>query len=122
MDAVDDFVETMAWLSYLDECEDRTRFNFEGLQKRWYVRRAAGLVGKPKPTREVAETRARSGTMTHVSDADLISYTHRKFEEKPRKVGKVLGGQLYGHSHVPRNMKISRPGFQGPIQQPRKQN
>ena len=119
MDAAEDFVETMAWLSYLDECDEKARFNFEGLQKRWAARR--GLIGTPNPSREVLETRARSGTLTHVSETDLVAYTPRKFEEKPR--GKVLVGQQYGH--VPRNMITTsrhRHGFHGPIQQPRKQN
>jgi hypothetical protein len=115
MDAAEDFVETMAWLSFLDECDERARFNFEGMGKRWSARR--GLIGKPNPPREVVETRTRSGTLTETSD--LVTYTPRKFEEKPRKMGKVHGGQQYGN--VPRNVKTSH-GLNGPIQQPRKQN
>ncbi len=111
MDEAEDFVETMAWLSYLEECDERSR-NFEGLKKRWSARRAAGLIGKPNPRKEVLVTRARSGTLTHVSDTDLVPYLSRKFED----------GQQYGHV-VPRNMKSNRRfGVQGPIQQPRKQN
>jgi len=125
MDAAEDFVETMAWLSFLDECDERARLSFEGLGKRWSARRAAGLIGKPKPMREGAvDTRARSGTFTkiwgnnHLSETDLVSFTPRKFEEKPRKIGKMHGGQQYGH--VARNVKSSH-GF-NVIQQPRKQN
>lgn len=115
MDEADDFVETMAWLSYLEECDERSR-NFEGLKKRWSARRADGLIGKPNPRKEVLETRARSGTLTHVSDTDLVPYLSRKFKEKPR--GRMLVSQQYGH--VPRNMKSNRRfGVQGPIQQPK---
>ena len=118
MDEADDFVETMAWLSYLEECDERSR-NFEGLKKRWHARR--GLIGKPNPRKEVLVTRARSGTLTHVSDTDLVPYLSRKFEEKP-KGRMMLVSQQYGHV-VPRNMKSNRRfGVQGPIQQPRKQN
>ena len=118
MDEAEDFVETMAWLSYLEECDERSR-NFEGLKKRWSKRRADGLIGKPNPRKEVLVTRARSGTLTHVSDTDLVPYLSRKFEEKPR--GRMFDSQQYGH--VPRNMKSNRRfGAMGPIQQPRKQN
>eukprot|EP00574_Skeletonema_japonicum_P004641 CAMPEP_0201723698 /NCGR_PEP_ID=MMETSP0593-20130828/7650_1 /ASSEMBLY_ACC=CAM_ASM_000672 /TAXON_ID=267983 /ORGANISM="Skeletonema japonicum, Strain CCMP2506" /LENGTH=173 /DNA_ID=CAMNT_0048214829 /DNA_START=114 /DNA_END=635 /DNA_ORIENTATION=- len=122
LDAAEDFVETMAWLSFLDECDERARFSFEGLGKRWSARRAAGLIGKPNPMREgVVVSRPRAGTFTtggsSISETDLVSYTPRKFEEKPRRFGKMHGGQQYGH--VPRNVKTSH-SFN--IQQPRKQN
>jgi len=116
LDAADDFVETMAWLSYLDECDERARFSFEGLKKRWSARRADGLIGKPNPVREGVHAQTRS--IHHVSETDLVSYAPRRFEEKPRKVGKMHGGQQYGH--VPRNVKTNH-GF-NVIQQPRKQN
>lgn len=120
MDAAEDFVETMAWLSFLDECDERARFGFEGRGKRWSARRAAGLVGKPNPRRKVVvEPRTRSGTITNVSETEIVSYTPRKFEEKPRKMGKMNGGQQYGHA--PRNIKTMSHGF-NVIQQPRKQN
>lgn len=119
LDAAEDFVETMAWLSFLDECDERARFSFEGLGKRWSARRAVGLVGKPNPMRE-GVTRTRSGTSSgSLSDeTDLVSYTPRKFEEKPRRIGKMYGGQQYGY--VPRNVKTSHK--KSLIQQPRKQN
>lgn len=119
LDAAADFVETMAWLSFLDECDERARFSFEGLGKRWSARRAAGLVGKPNPMRE-GVTRTRSGTFTgSLSDeTDLVTYAPRKFEEKPRRIGKMHGGQQYGH--VARNVKTSHK--KSLIQQPRKQN
>jgi len=109
----------MAWLSFLDECDERARFSFEGLGKRWSARRAAGLIGKPNPMRE-GVTRTRSGTFTgSLSDeTDLVSYAPRKFEEKPRRIGKMHGGQQYGH--VARNVKTSHK--KSLIQQPRKQN
>jgi hypothetical protein len=116
IEAAEDFVETMAWLSFLDECDERARFNFEGMGKRWSARRAAGLIGKPNPAREIVATRTRSETLTNLSVTDLVTYTPRKFEEKPRKIGRMPG-------HVPtsRNVKTSH-GINGPIQQPRKQN
>jgi hypothetical protein len=79
--------------------------------KRWSARRAAGLIGKPNPAREIVATRTRSETLTNLSVTDLVTYTPRKFEEKPRKIGRMPG-------HVGRTMH----GINGPIQQPRKQN
>lgn len=106
----------MAWLSFLDECDERARFSFEGLGKRWSARRAAGLIGKPNPMRE-GVTRTRSGGSLS-DETDLVSYAPRKFEEKPRRIGKMHGGQQYGH--VARNVKTSHK--KSLIQQPRKQN
>lgn len=119
LDAADDFVETMAWLSYLDECDERARFSYEGLGKRWSARRAAGLIGKPTPMREGVQAKTRSGTFIgHASETDLVSYASRKFEEKPRKIGKMYGGHQY--ARVARNVRTNH-GF-NVIQQPRKQN
>lgn len=61
LDAADEFVETMAWLSYLDEVDEQARLNFAGFGKRWAARRKDGLVGKPHPAKP--ETRTRSGTI-----------------------------------------------------------
>ena len=117
LDAADDFVETMAWLSYLDECDERARFSYEGLGKRWHARRS--LIGKPTPMREGVQAKTRSGTFIgHASETDLVSYASRKFEEKPRKIGKMYGGHQYGR--VARNVRTNH-GF-NVIQQPRKQN
>ena len=89
----------------------------QATEKRWSARRAAGLIGKPNPASSV-ETRTRSGTLINRSDeTDLVTYTPRKFEEKPRKMGKMHGGQY----PVPRNVKTTH-GFRPNIQQPRKQN
>lgn len=116
MEAAEDFVETMAWLSYLDECDEAARFSFAGLGKRWAARREDGLIGKPHPPkahhyhnheadRSVSVTSASSS-----EDLSLVPYTPRVFEVKPRK-SRMYGG----NGSVPKN------GHNGQVQQPRRQ-
>jgi hypothetical protein len=128
MEAADDFVETMAWLSYLDECDEQARFNFAGLKKRWEARREAGLVGKPHPPRERHHDddngmgRSRSGTLTSTGEmaSSLVPYAPRIFEVKPRKVENRMSAES-----VPKNVRGVHghsKGNRGLIQQPRKHN
>ncbi|KAL7544501.1 hypothetical protein ACHAWF_007877 [Thalassiosira exigua] len=126
MEAAEEFVETMAWLSYLDECDEAARFNFVGCKKRWAARRKAGLVGKPHPPRERHHNHeddeglesVRSGTISSTSDTttSLVPYVPRMFEVVPRKVD----NRIHGTRSVPKNAWGARGGRRGLIQQPRK--
>lgn len=128
MEAADDFVEQMAWLSYLDECDEAARFNFVGFKKRWAARRAAGLVGKPRPARVrtsddgsgsdvVMGGRHRSGTFTSAGEmsTSIVPYVPRIFEIKPRKAR--MGAN--GGGCAPKAARGAH-GHRAPIQQPRK--
>jgi len=120
MEAADDFVETMAWLSYLDECDEQARFNFAGCGRRWAARRRDGLLGKPHPPRQRHQDedggRSRSGTLTSAGEltTSLVAYVPRMFEVKPRKFeNRIHGGG------IPKNSR-GLHGHRGLIQQPRK--
>ena len=119
MDAAEDFVETMAWLSYLDDQEAAARLHFAGHGKRWAARRRTGLRGKPHAARirdddSAGSGRHRSGTITSASDMSaLVPYTPRTFEVRPRKVDSRMGG--WG---VPRNARGVH-GHRAIKQQPR---
>ena len=118
MEAADDFVETMAWLSYLDECDEATRFNFDGLAKRWAARRREGLVGKPNPPRERRQDDDVSGTVTGDGEGTttLVAYAPRMFEMKPRKFEDRMNN---GAGNIPKNTRGVH-GHRAVIQQPRK--
>lgn len=121
LEAADDFVETMAWLSYLDECDEAARFSFAGFGKRWAARRKAGLVGKPHPPRAsryaASEDGSSSGTtLTSGSfETSLVPYVPRVFESKPRK----FENRMLGLGSVPKNAR-SMHGHRAVIHQPRK--
>lgn len=125
MEAAEDFVETMAWLSYLDECDEAARFSFAGYGKRWAARRKAGLIGKPHPARSHhhRDTHSHSsggssdGGMLSSSDGEmsLVPYVPRIFEAKPRRVE----NRMFGVGNIPKNSRSMR-GHRVPIHQPRK--
>jgi len=48
LDAVDEFLRTMVYLSYLEEREEKARNGFSHVKKRWESRRQQGLIGKPR--------------------------------------------------------------------------
>ena len=48
-----DFVEMMAALSYMEECEERARTTFSHIKKRWESRRVEGLSGRPRPAKHL---------------------------------------------------------------------
>jgi len=117
MEAADEFVETMAWLSYLDECDMAARSSFAGYKKRWAARREDGLIGRPHPAKARHQ---ESGTHSVGSETEspttLVMYAPRNFEMRPRKVDSRVHGASSG---VPKNSK-GLHGHRAPIQQPRK--
>lgn len=110
MEAADDFVEQMAWLSYLDECDEAARSSFSGFGKRWAARRRVGLIKVHPPRQYNADddSRGSGGRVRSVSvtETALVTYTPRIFEVKPRK--------LTSHSlGVPKNVKGMQHGHRG---------
>lgn len=128
IEAAEDFVETMAWLSYIDECDEKARFSYQGYGKRWAARREDGLVGKPRPPRtqhsdqasddgsyDMRMGRGRSGTIGSAgSESSLVPYAPKVFEVKPRK---AENSRMFGS--VPKNVR-SMHGHRAVIHQPRK--
>lgn len=105
LDAADEHVETMAWLAYLDERDERARLHFTDCQKRWATRRKDGLVGKPRPPK--AHHQADDEVDVGVASADggtesLVSYRPHAFEVRPRKVEQ----RMYA-PRVPKNARAA---------------
>jgi len=120
IEAAEEFVETMAWLSFLDECEEKFRTNFDGLKKRWATRREEGLVGKPHPVKQIHnEPRARSGTVVDPSETNLVPLMNvpRPYELS-RPVNRNLSKKA--DSRIKKIKGVHGRSIQ--IQQPRKQN
>jgi len=123
LEAADDFVETMAWLSYLDEQEEQARLNFAGYGKRWSARRKDGLIGKPNPPKQdrgryhdIDGGRSLSSSSS-ADEVSLVSYAPRMFEVKPRKSGNSM---YAARASVPKNARGVMHGHRGMIHQPRK--
>jgi hypothetical protein len=133
MDAAEDFVETMAWLAFLDECEEDARTSFAGYKKRWSTRRAEGLIGRPHPLKTTTKDQNNHDTeslpgSSHAGSANgeiiMVPYVKTNFEVRPRKVESTMmyGACGIGRSCVPKNAKLGLRGHRGLIQQPRKSN
>lgn len=133
MDAAEEYVETMAWLAYLDECEEEARTTFAGYKKRWSARRADGLLGKPHPPKSKTMTSDQDCHDGESSGSSLagspngetimiVPYVKTNFEIRPRKVeGRMMyGAGGAGRSCVPKNAKMGLHGHRVLIQQPRK--
>ena len=134
MEAAEDFVEQMAWLAYLDECDEEARNKpTAGRTKRWSVRRAEGLRGKPTPPRPKIMTMAGMNeewnamcSNTNYVETMLVPHvknSHYLYEHHPRnnnnskrmihRAGKRSCDPKYGG-------KGKMRGHQGIIQTPRK--
>jgi hypothetical protein len=131
MDAAEEYVETMAWLAYLDECEEEARNSFAGYKKRWSARRTDGLLGKPHPPKAKMMTSDQACHDSSLSSlagsangetSMVVPYVKTNFEIRPRKVeGRMMyGAGGAGRSCVPKNAKVGLHGHRGLIQQPRK--
>lgn len=118
IEAVEIFVEAMATLSLLEEMEERARTSFSHVKKRWAVRRAEGLHGRPHPARSNAEP-VRHGSVSSLKETDIVPYGHRAGSAD---IESRIRAKEERKRVVP-NPKISKGphGHQKPIQQPRKQ-
>jgi hypothetical protein len=124
IDAAEAFVETMALLALLEEQEEKARFEFNHIKKRWEVRRSEGLSGRPKPPRNVVEFAVHDNknhnAFVHVQS--IVPHSHytakdakvRQHHNDTRRDIKAANRKVPVHqSHsMPRNV----------TQQPRKNN
>jgi len=124
IEAVETFVGIMAYLSMLEEKEERARSSFCHIQKRWEARREDGLVSKPRQAKhsvEIVDHNKHVAGKT-LTTTDLVSLTHSldralaakdlqsrsRSREEFRRVNNKKGGKMNGQ-------RI-------PVHQPRKQN
>jgi len=117
MEAAEDFVEQMAWISYLDEQEEQARTSFVGFGKRWESRRKAGLLNKPHQARTHHDDDSYGsgsyGRLSSVDETALVTYTPRVFEVKPKKQSRMLYStpkHVKGAIHQPRRQYSKRTG------------
>ena len=125
IEAVQDFVDLMAWLSFLDECEESARTSFAGFSKRWESRRAAGLVGKPNAAKNkalsVVLSKAAVSPFNGVNKEEiaLVPFVHKS--QKVTDAGSYKRSKAEFQKMHPRTAKGIH-GYGNPIQQPRKHN
>lgn len=113
LEAVADFVRSMAIMAYYEEREERARLTFWG--KRWEVRRSEGLQGRPRPARHTVEPIMHL-PRSSLNTTAIVPFTmHRYIELKTRH-------QEFAERHrEPRNMKhIAGARKTMPLVQPRK--
>lgn len=126
IEAVEAFVDLMAWLSFLDEHEESARTSFKGFPKRWESRRAAGLIGKPHAVKNkalavaIAKAAASHSGAVNVKETDLVPFVPKSYEATPAAQYKKGKGKFVQKAN-PKNTKGVH-GFRNPIQQPRKHN
>lgn len=126
IEAVQDFVDLMSWLSFLDEHEESSHTSFAGLTKRWESRRSAGLVGKPRAARNkalatvISKAAAAHSGAVNLKETDLVSFVPKTYEV----TSSVVANQKKKDFQMkvnPKNVKGVH-GYKTPIQQPRKHN
>jgi hypothetical protein len=115
LEAVADFVRSMAMLAYLEEREESARLTFCHIKKRWEVRRSEGLIGRPRPARHTVEEVKHLPRST-LNTTTIVPHTmHRHIEVKNRHQ------ELAARHREPRNMKhIAGARRSVPIVIPRK--
>mmetsp|Transcript_22053 Transcript_22053/g.46681 ORF Transcript_22053/g.46681 Transcript_22053/m.46681 type:complete len:207 (+) Transcript_22053:173-793(+) len=132
MEAAEEFVEFMAWLAFLDECDERARFSFSDIKKRWEARRAQGLVGKPHRVHDYGRggTSHKNGVMDLMEDCQmrekeqLVPFVPRLYEDRPINTVKFSGSNkmvMMGKNHGVKKARGVR-GHGTVIHQPRKHN
>jgi hypothetical protein len=116
LEAVADFVQSMAMLAYMEEREERARLTFCHIKKRWEVRRSEGLIGRPRPAKHSVEE-VKHLPRSAVHTMSIVPYTHRHTETE----AKMRHQELASRNREPRNAKhIAGARRTCPIQQPRK--
>jgi hypothetical protein len=75
LESAEVFVKEMATLALLEEREERARRTLSHLEKRWEVRRAAGLIGQPRPAMHTVEP-VKHNVKIHPSKVTTLSF-HR---------------------------------------------
>jgi len=129
LDAVDEFLRTMMYLSYLEEREEKARNGFSHVKKRWESRRQQGLIGKPRQvdTRHVTNAHGTSSMLRRDEKSvvkfgtnltDLSVFDHKiKLREKS-----FSKHQSAPRSNNPRRCRGLHGHLRQQIQQPRKMN
>ena len=120
LEAVDDFVETMAALSLLEEREERARHEFNHIKKRWEVRRAEGLRGRPRPPMHLVDPKLhKTTTMSVVAVNSIVPYSHYHVQQEKMRLRESA---LSRRDFTVKKSSVMVQQRRAVIQQPRKQN
>lgn len=115
LESAEVFVQEMATLAMLEEREERARRTMSHLEKRWEVRRAAGLMGRPRPAMHVIEPVQHNVVKIHPSKVTTLSF-HRCMDR--RSMARLERMQCAAKCMTPRAKVATMPIR--PIVQPRK--
>ena len=121
LEAVEIFVDMLATLSLLEDQEEKARSSFCHIKKRWEARREDGLVGKPRPAKNIVEAVDHSHVGKPLKTTDLVPFAHTN----RALATALLQSRSRSRDEFRRvnNKASSRVNTQPkPLQQPRKQN
>jgi hypothetical protein len=113
LESTEVFVREMATLAMLEELEERARRTMCHLEKRWEVRRAAGLAGRPRPAMHAIEP-VKHNVKIHPSNVTTLS-----FHRMDRRSMSRLARSVYVTTRNQPRLKVATAPIR-PIVQPRK--
>ena len=123
LDAVDEFVKTMADLALLEEIEEKSRTEFCHVRKRWEARREEGLKGRPNPALGVIKQNQHGNLIINSDERHVVKLNH--FGVSSDNIDSRLRARNMGRQNRatvwPKIAKGLHKQLQ-PIQQPRKHN
>lgn len=125
LEAVETFVEMLATFALMEEREEKARNGFTFFKKRWEVRRANGLQGRPGPPKHWVDPVQHNGLGNNHANSDnaaalivhnpeVAKMNHLTEKSRNRDMARRSAEhkQVHSNHHVARIL----------IQQPRKQN
>lgn len=119
LDAVDEFVETMATLNFLEELEERARNDFTHVKKRWEARRSDGLKGRPHPAKNLVQPVIHLPGCAVPHNADIRTLV-KSMPVPPSDSLSLHDLKMQGKA--PKHVTPRNSAHKHVIQQPRKQN
>lgn len=120
LEAVEAFVETMAELAMMEDRDQKARFDFAHIKKRWEARRARGLVNKPRPARHMVDRNEHQskGRMSFSKTCtSLVPYSRHTSHKLMRHDMTLRDRSL----QIKKSPLAMAPTQRAVIQQPRKQ-
>jgi hypothetical protein len=121
MDAVDDFLNVMVDLSFIEDREERGRTDIGSVaSRRWEAKRQEGLKGRPHLSYGSVERIIHEANQMNKNEKRLIPnarHSAHLFDEKRNNKNSTLHSQVHTQK---RNASAHR--YTKSIQQPRKQN
>lgn len=121
LDLVEEFVEVMAHLAFLEEIELHSRQDFCHIKKRWEARRAEGLKGRPRPAKHYVHASSHSQGMHlkwNTACRAIVAHSHH---QQAIMADKMRQREMTRRDPVLKKKMPAAMSRPAPIQQPRKQ-